>query len=130
VPTSDPIGTALASLGAGAATGAAVITVGTIVLRAGWGADVPSAPVWLLPMVLFVGMVAAVVMCWRLSRPIEDYFRRGIAMVIAVFAALLLAGLAAPVDMVGGILGLIVYLLLLTGADIVALLKWRRAAST
>jgi hypothetical protein len=129
VPTSDPVGTALASLGAGAATGAAVITVGTIVLRAGWGADAPNSPIWFLPVVLFVGVVAAVVVCWRLSRPIEDYFRRGIAVAIAVFAALLLAGLAAPADIVGGILGLVIYLLLLIGADVLALLKWRRAGS-
>ena len=127
--TSDPVGTALASIGAGASTGGAVIAAGLIVLRGAWGADAPAAPALFLPSVLFVGIVAAVVLGWTLSRPIADYFRRGLTAAIAVGVALLLAGLAAPADLAAGIAGLAVYMLLLAGVLIWALLKWRRAAS-
>jgi len=127
--TSDPVGTALASIGAGASTGAAVVTAGLIVLRGVWGADAPAVPALFLPIVLFLGVATAVALGWTLSRPIDDYFRRGLTAAIAVGAALLLSGAAAPADMTAGIAGLAAYMLLLVGAVIWALLKWRRAAS-
>lgn len=130
--TSDPVGTALASLGAGAVTGAGVITVGLIAYRmvAGGGPEVVDAPYALIPISLFVGIVVAVVCAWLLSRPVADYFRRGLTAALAVLAALMLAGLAVPADMVwrGG--GLAAYLLLLVAADVWLLLKARRAGTS
>ncbi len=130
--TSDPVGTALASLGAGAVTGAVVITVGLIAFRmmAGGVPEVVDAPYSLIPISLFVGIAVAVVCAWLLSRPIADYFRRGLTAVLAVFAALMLAGLAVPADMVwrGG--GLAVYLALLLAADVWLLLRARRAGTS
>ncbi len=119
--TSDPVGTALASIGAGASTGAACITVGLIVFRTAGPAEA------VLPVSLFVGIVVAVATAWMLSRPIADYFRRGLTAAIGAIAALLLAGVAVPADMLGGVFGLSVYLVLLIAICVWAWLKARMA---
>ncbi len=119
--TSDPVGTALASIGAGASTGAALIAAGLIAFRTAGSAEA------LIPISLFVGIVAAVAVAWVLSRPIADYFRRGLTAALGVLAALMLAGLAVPADMVGGAAGLAVYLMLLVALDVHAVLKARKA---
>ena len=119
--TSDPVGTALASIGAGASTGAACVTVGLIVLRAAGPAEA------IIPVSLFVGIVVAVATAWILSRPLADYFRRGLTAAIGTFTALLLAGLAVPADMLAGVFGLSVYLALLVAVSIWAWLKARMA---
>ena len=119
--TSDPVGTALASMGAGASTGAACITVGLIVYRTAGPAEA------IIPTSLFVGIVVAVATAWVLSRPIADYFRRGLTAAIGTFAALLLAGLAVPADIVAGVVGLSLYLMLLIALCVWAWLKARMA---
>ncbi len=119
--TADPVGTALASIGVGASTGAACITVGLIIFRTAGPAEA------IIPAGLFVGVVTAVATAWVLSRPIADYFRRGVAAAIGAFAALLLAGLAVPADMVAGIFGLSIYLVLLVAVCVWAWLKVRMA---
>ncbi len=119
--TSDPVGTALASIGVGASTGAACITVGLIVFRTAGPAEA------IIPTGLFAGIVVAVATAWVLSRPIADYFRRGVAAAIGAFAALLLAGLAVPADMVAGVFGLSLYLTLLVALCVWAWLKVRMA---
>jgi hypothetical protein len=111
----------LASIGVGASTGAACITVALIVFRTAGPAEA------IIPVGLFVGVVAAVATAWVLSRPIADYFRRGVAAAIGAFAALLLAGLAVPADMVAGVFGLSLYLALLIALCVWAWLKARMA---
>lgn len=119
--TSDPVGTAIASIGAGATTGAACITLGLILFRAAG----PAEPI--IPSALFLGVVAAVVTAWMLSRPIADYFRRGVTAAIGAFTALVLAGLAVPADMLAGLLGLSVYVVVLLALGVWAWLKARMA---
>ena len=119
--TSDPVGTALASIGAGASTGAACITLGLILFRTVGPAEA------IIPAALFLGVVVAVTAAWVLSRPIADYYRRGTTAAIGAFAALLLSGLAVPADMLAGVYGLSVYLLLLIAICVWAWLKARMA---
>lgn len=126
----DPVGLALASIGAGALTGAAAITAGLIVVRSAFTDTGPAgAGGTVLSTALFLGIVAAAAVGWTLTRPIDDAFRRGVTAAVAVFGGLLLAGLAVPADMVGRVAGLAAYLGLLLAADVWAIRRARRAAA-
>lgn len=125
----DPIGLALAALGAGAAAGGAVITAGLIILRtaSGPGSPDPDAAHLVIPTSLFGGIVVAAACGWFLARPIVDVFYRGLTTALGVFGALLLAGLAAPADMLAQQAGLAIYLGVLAAAGVYAGRKARRA---
>lgn len=97
----DRVGVALASLAAGAAAGAGVVSAGLVLFR--------SVLHDALPLVLFGGILTAAAIGWILSGPIADTWRRGVTAALAVFGAMMLAGLTAPADMVGGRVGVIVY---------------------
>ncbi len=126
----DPVGLALASIGAGAFTGAAAITAGLIVVRSAFTATGPTGPGGtVLSTALFLGIVAAAAIGWLLTRSIDDVFRRGVTAVIAAFGGLLLAGLAVPADLVGRVAGLVAYFGLLVAADLWAIRRARRAAA-
>jgi hypothetical protein len=56
----------------------------------------------LLPLILFAGILVAATAAWLLAAPIQDWWRRGVTAALAVFAALLLATLTAPADMLAG----------------------------
>lgn len=90
----DRVGVALASLAAGAAAGAGLVSAGLVLFR----------PVLheALPLVLFAGIVTAAAAGWILSGPVADTWRRGVTAALAVFGAMMLAGLTAPADMIGG----------------------------
>lgn len=127
--TSDPVGTALASIAAGATTGAAVITAGAFVLRLlqrrsaqPLDQDVGFA---VMTASTLGGLAAAVASGWLRSRPIEEPWRRGVVATLSVFGAVLLGLIAAPADMLAGPPGLGAYLALL----IVGLLVFHRAAA-
>ena len=108
----DPVGVALGSIGAGATTGAAVITTGLIVYRAlqGVGGTLTvDQQFFIVTAGLGGGMVAAMATAFTLSRAITDLWRRGVIVASTVFAATILAALAAPIDAVTGATGLIVY---------------------
>jgi hypothetical protein len=116
----DPVGGALASLGAGAAVGAAVVTAALIILRtvqrqaSGDGDSALQATI--IGAGLFAGIVTAVATAWSLS-PTLDPWRRSVTSALAVFAGTILAVGAAPADLAGGRVGLAVYaVLLLSGA--------------
>jgi len=117
VPTEDTgradlIGVALGALVAGASTGAGVVTLALVALRDRLGQ--------ILPLIVFAGIVAAVLVGWLLAGPITDWWRRGLTAALAVFAALMLTALSAPADMVGGVAGLVTYAVLLLAAAGVA----------
>jgi hypothetical protein len=97
----DLIAVALGGMAAGAGSGAALITFGITLFR--------NSLTNSLPIILFLGIVLAVACGWSLTRAIEDTWRRGVTGALAAFGALMLAGLAAPADLVGGPIGLIAY---------------------
>ncbi len=97
----DRVRIALGALGAGAAVGAALIAGGLGVFRPSIGTA--------LPLIVFGGIALAATTGWVVAAPIDDTWRRAVTATLAVFGALMLAGLAAPIDMVGGRVGLLVY---------------------
>jgi hypothetical protein len=126
-----PVGTTLASIGAGATTGAAVITAGVAFLRilqstSGENPS-PETSATVLFASLFAGVVAAVASGWRRAKPIGDYWRRAAVATLSVSAAVLLALPAAAADLLAGVTGLIVYVLILTVASGFAHATARRA---
>lgn len=108
----DLIGVALGALAAGASTGAGVVTLALVALRHRLDQT--------LPLIVFAGIVTAVLVGWLLAGPITDWWRRGLTAALAVFAALMLTALSAPADMVGGVAGLVTYAVLLLAAAGVA----------
>jgi hypothetical protein len=131
VTTTDPVGTALAAIGAGATTGAVALTGGVLALRILQGqpagiADDTAAT--LLTVSLAAGLVAAVATGWARTAAIDDYWRRGVTAAIAVLAMALLAVAATAVDQFAGPVGLGGYLLLLVAASIVTHRTARRNA--
>ncbi|MDH4044577.1 MAG: hypothetical protein OEW06_08975, partial [Gemmatimonadota bacterium] len=95
----DLVGVALGSIAAGATGGAAAVALGLVTLR--------HRLTNLLPLLLFAGIVVAVSVAWTLARPIADWWRRGVTAAIAVFAAMLLTAVTAPVDMAAGTIGVL-----------------------
>lgn len=130
----DPVGTALASIAAGATTGAAIITAGAIVLRT---AQARSAAVLsldtgfaILSATLILGIVAATASGWLLARTITDTWRRGVIAALSVFGASLLALVAAAADLLAGRVGLAAYGTTLVAATIYARTMARRARAS
>jgi hypothetical protein len=104
----DLIGVALGALAAGAAGGAGAVTLALAVLR--------TRLEYLLPLLVFGGIVTAAALAWRLAAPITDWWRRGLTAVLAVFGALMLTALSAPADRIAGITGLLALAAALLGA--------------
>lgn len=131
--TSDPVGTAVASIGAGATTGAVVVTVGVLLLRTLQSSSEPEAVRetgdLVLGITVFAGFVAAAASGWLRTRAIDDLWRRGVTATLSVFGTTLLGLLAAPADTIGGRPGLAAYLLLLLVAAFLTHGAARRAAS-
>ena len=127
----DKIGVALAAIGAGASFGAAVVAAGLVIFRS-WQASGAALPenVPLLSGPLYVGIVAAVFIAWRVSGPVRDVWQRAIACGLALFGAAMLAALAAPADMLGGRPGILIYGALLAVSGWSALRRARRSART
>jgi len=101
----DLIGVALGSLVAGATAGAATVAVGLAALR--------DRLENLLPLLLFVGIAVAAAGAWTRAAAIVDWWRRGLTAALAVFGAMMLTALTAPVDMLGGRAALAVFALAL-----------------
>lgn len=108
----DLVGVALGSIACGAAGGAAAVALGLVTLR--------RQLTDLLPLLLFAGIVVAASVAWRLARTIADWWRRGVTAAIAVFAAMLLTAVTAPVDMAAGTIGLLVFAVIMIGAAALA----------
>jgi hypothetical protein len=117
----DRIAVALGSMTAGAGSGAALITFAISLLR--------DSLTNTIPIILFAGIVLAVACGFSLTRAIDDTWRRAVTGALAAFAALMLAGLAAPADLVGGQIGLIAYGVLLMGLAASGLRYARRGAT-
>ena len=131
--TEDPVGTALAGIGAGATSGAACMTVGVLLLRLAQQGDPESLARdtggLLLSATVTVGLLVAIFTAWYLTRPIEDLWRRGVAAGMAVFGTVLLTIVAAPLDAVAGVVGLAAYLLILAVAAVRFVRTARKAGS-
>ena len=111
--TSDPVGTAVASIGAGATSGAAVMTAGVLLVRllqSGDPQNLAAQPgTWILGSSVFLGLVVAAATGWLSTRAIPDPWRRGVTAALCVFGAVLLAVVATVADMIGGAPALSVY---------------------
>ncbi len=121
----------MGSIGAGASTGAAVITTGIIVFRTLQGAGgtlTVDQQFLVITAGLGGGMIAAMATAFTLCRIITDLWRRGVIVASTVFAATILASLAAPIDIVSGAAGLIAYAAILIFAAIVLRNKAKAAA--
>lgn len=124
--TSDPVGTALFSVGAGATTGAAVMTGGVAALRylqAGGEPD-PNLAFAIVTGTALGGLAAAVATGWVCTGPIDDRWRRAVTAAVSAFGAVLLALVATPVDLLLGTPGIAGYLVLL----VAGLLSFHHAA--
>ncbi len=121
MPTTDPVGTALAAIGAGSTTGATVMTGGVFAIRLLQATDGISAEGGgtVITATLFGGIIAAVATGWIRSRPIDDVWRRGVTGAVAVLGAALLAIAATAIDQFSGLVGLGVYGFGLLAATIV-----------
>lgn len=108
----DLVGVALGSIACGATGGAAAVALGLVSVRAQLSD--------LLPLLLFAGIVVAASLAWALARPIADWWRRGVTAAIAVFAAMLLTAVTAPVDMVAGTTGVLGFATAMIGAAALA----------
>ena len=131
MPTSDPVGTALWSIGAGATTGAAAMTAGVLVVRLLQARDpAPSVDVsaLILTTSVFVGLVAAVATGWLRTRVVPDPWRRGVTAAVAVFGAALVGVVATAADTIAGWQGLAAYLTLLFAAAVFTHRQAARAA--
>ena len=134
MPTTDPVGTAVGSIGAGATSGAVLMTGGVLVLRllqSGDPASVsPDVGGAILSTAVSTGLLAAVAVAWLRSRPIDDVWRRGVSAAAAAFGTVILSALAAPVDAVAGSAGLGAYLVALLIATVASHRAAARAASS
>ncbi|HEX9728133.1 MAG TPA: hypothetical protein VGA37_06500 [Gemmatimonadales bacterium] len=115
----DRVGIALGSLAAGATIGAAVVTVALAGLR--------DALATALPNVVFLGIITSAAIGWRLAGPLRDGWRQGLTAALAVGGGLMLAGVTAPIDLVAGRPGLVIYAIVLAMAAVLALRARRRA---
>jgi len=133
VPTADPVGTAIASIGAGATVGTACTTAGVFAVRLLQGGDAATLPSdvggMILSVAVSVGLFAAVLTGWMASRAIDDTWRRGVTAALAVFGTVLLSVLATPVDLVAGPIGLALYLVIVIVLAVRFLSAARRAAA-
>lgn len=127
----DPVLRALAGLASGAATGAAVVTAGLLLLRSfqrGRVAETQDRGFALLAATVLVATVAAAGTGWRLSSGILEIWRRGVIAALAVFGMVMLSLVAVPADLLAGRAGLAGYLALLLAGAAWALVQARRAA--
>jgi hypothetical protein len=127
----DPVGVAVASLAAGATTGASVITACLVLYRFVGSSDAglsQDQQFLLITAGLAAGVVTAFAAAFALARVIPDVWRRAALAGTSVFAAAFLAVLAAPLDMLAGLAGLAVYLVGLVTASGYAVAKARTAA--
>ena len=122
----DPVGTALFSIGAGASTGAALMTGGVATLRylQAAGEPDPALAFGIITASALCGIVAAAASGWLHTRRIDDRWRRGVTGAVSVFGAVLLAIVATPVDTLAGPTGLVIYV----AALVAALLYFHRLA--
>ncbi|MEE8135307.1 MAG: hypothetical protein V3T56_09630 [Gemmatimonadales bacterium] len=120
--TQDPVGLALASIGAGSTTGASIMTAGVFALRFMQASGNASTEVGgsILSATLFGGIVAAILAAWIATAPIADGWRRGVTAGISVLGAALLAIGATMADQVTGVIGVGAYGVVLVVAAVVA----------
>lgn len=131
--TTDPVGTALWSIGAGSTSGAVAITAAMFALRTlqatAGETDDETAGATVVLIGLVVGLTLAVTIGWMRTRAIDDLWRRGVIGALSLFGASLLSLVTLPVDMLLGRPGLAGYAVLLLIAAAVAGRAGRHAAA-
>ncbi|UCD23483.1 MAG: hypothetical protein JSW51_10595 [Gemmatimonadota bacterium] len=131
--TRDPVGLALASLGAGSATGAAVVTAGMLVFSTRLADRSPGEfrdeGFLIISLALLLGIVAAVATGWTLTKRLDDPWRRGVTGAVSVFGTALLSVVTMPIHTVAGVAGLVAYLAVLLLASIVTHRAAHRSAN-
>ena len=123
--TDDPIGVTLASIASGATAGGSVLIASTMVVRlphAGQPDETNLAAGVVLTAGLLAGMGTAVTVAFRSSRLVVDLWRRAVTGAIALFGAAIISIIAMPLEMVAGVPGLALLLVIL----IVAFTKTHR----
>jgi len=78
---------------------------------------------------LLLGIVAAVATGWLLTRPLDDFWRRGVTAALSVFGMALLSIVTMPIHSISGSVGLVVYLVVLLVAATVTHRAAHRATS-
>ena len=109
--TKDPLALGLGSLGAGVGFGSAFMTTSQIVLRL--AQDQFERPGY---HVLTAGVIAAIGVGggygWYRSSNLDNIWQRGVIAVLAAVGALLIGFLAAPMDGLLGVAGMLIWLAL------------------
>jgi hypothetical protein len=127
----DPVVRAMGSLATGATGGAATIVFGLSLLRTvqhGRVSETQNAGFTVLAMTVCAGLAVAVLCAWWLSTGIDVLWRRAVTAALAACGALLLSLLAVPADLIGGRLGLALYIVPLLAGAAYAFVHARRAA--
>lgn len=107
----DPLAIGLGSLVCGVAFGAACVTATLIVVTLAGAFDARGDA---LIAGLAVGILVAAVSAWRLSRPLDNMWQRGVVCVLAVFGALMFGFiLTIPARQAFGVSGLALLALVL-----------------
>ncbi|HTI06184.1 MAG TPA: hypothetical protein VL549_12760 [Gemmatimonadales bacterium] len=124
----DPLALGLGSLASGVGFGGACLTASQIVASILRGDLDPRVYRETAPDALTIGMgvaigVGFIVGAFR-SNALDNIWQRGVIAVLAAVGALLIGFLAAPLDRLGGLKGLIIWLLLNIAFGILA---WRWA---
>jgi hypothetical protein len=131
VTPQDHIGVALGSIGAGAAAGASVVTTSLLIFRiiqAGGAAPTADQQFLLISGGMMGGLLTAIITVLILTFTLPDLWRRAVAAGLAVFGTALLTAVAAPADILGGVVGLGIYIALLLGGAVYAGGRARAAA--
>lgn len=82
----DPLAVGLGALVCGVAFGAACVTVAVVIVTIAGAFDARGDA---LIAGLGIGILVAAVSAWRLSRPLDNVWQRGVVCVLSVFGALM-----------------------------------------
>lgn len=97
------------------------MTIGIVILRVASLAQTEgTANFMVLSIATLAGAVTAAATSWHLTSSINDTLRRGVTSAIATMLGFVVAAVSAPVDMFGGLVGLLIFLALLSAAAVVS----------
>jgi hypothetical protein len=97
------------------------MTLGILILRVASMAQTDSQASFLIITVgTLGGALVAAATPWHLMASINDFWRRGVTSAIATMLGFMLAAISAPIDMFGGVAGLIAFFALLIAISVVS----------
>lgn len=89
------------------------MTAGVLLIRVLQTGDPDFAPeqgASIIGASVFLGIVTAVAIGWLRTHAVADYWRRAVTAGVSVFGAAILAMFATAADMIGGPVGIMIYL--------------------